>query len=565
MATTMLKSAGEGEKRLWEKSPSPFPRAPIPHPPKLFGLVFFFCCLLSACAVGPDFAPPAPPPAERYTEAPLPETTAEADRRTIPPLPETAVPAKSPEQAPPGMADAEFHPSSGAAQRFAAGNLPRSWWDLFQSPKAAELVLLALGNNPGLDRAKAALDRASHLYRAEAGAVWSPAVNANLSAVRQQINPDAMGMPSLTQPPGMSGGDRPGPFTLYSAGLSVSYTLDIFGGNRRALEALDAEAEYRAFELEAARLALAANVMDCAIREAGLRELIRAAQSMIDARRQQAQTAGAQLRAGGLSPLEASVRRRELAEVSATLPPLERALAAERHRLAILLGYPPDHAALPAFSLADFTLPQELPLCLPADLVRRRPDVRAAESLLRKATAQAGVAAANLYPRLTLTGSAGYSATGDNDLFASSANVWSIGASLLQPVFRGGELLYRKKAAESALAEAEAAWRETVLRAYADVADALAALQSGANTLAATREAAREAQTARDIAAARYQAGGVSRMDLLDADRRRNQMRLAEIQAVMDRYAQTVMLFQALGGGASDAEDGASGGQGLRP
>ncbi len=484
------------------------PRRLLPR----FALFTLLLCI-SGCAVGPDFVPPQPPRAERYTEAELP----------------------------PATASSSLAQQGGAAQTFEQGSLPAEWWRLFRSPKAEALVHRSLFANPGITQATAALEKAKALWRAEAGAVWSPAVDASVSATPQQIRTASLGSPA--------GMPDPSPFTLYNAGINVSYTLDLFGGGRRSLEALAASISYRDYELRAARLSLAANVMAAAVRDAGTRELIALTRSMIADRKRQVATSEARLRAGGTSRLEVATRKRELAELEATLPPLERALAANRHSLAILLGYAPSEAALPEFSLADFTLPERLPLSLPGNLVRQRPDIQATEALLHKASAEVGVATANLYPRLTITGSAGYMAAHSADLFLDSSSVWSVGANLLQPLFRGGELRARKKAAEAAYDEAAAAWKERVLQGYADVADALAALESGSRTLAATSAASVEAEAVRSTVRQQYRAGGVSLLDSLDAERKYQQMRLAEVQAIMDRYTQTISLFQALGGG----------------
>ncbi len=484
---------------------------------------------ISGCAAGPNFVPPAPPDVSGYAERALPaQTAAPKDGLRLPPSGGTKIHA------------GDAHPSLAEAQRFSQGKLPVLWWKLFGNPQMDVLVERALRVSPNLEQARAALARARELWRAEAGAVWAPAVDISASATPRQINAAAMGSPETMA--------RQSPFTVYAAGLSVGYTFDFFGGGRRKLEALAAEISFRSYELEAARLTLISGVLLCCVREAGIRALIDSTEEMLETRSRQLKVETDKLQAGGVSMAELAIRNRELAELAATLPPLERALAASRNQLAVLVGASPATAELPRFFLRDFALPGEIPLILPGELVRQRPDIKAAEALLHKATAQVGAAAAQLYPSLNLTGGAGYSSTSHTGIFLDSASVWNVGLSLLQPVFRGGELLARKRAAEAEMDMALAAWKETALRGYADVANALAALESGAKTLAATREAAREADKSRAIARRQYALGGISLLEFLDADRKYHEMTLGRIQAEMDRLAQTVALFQALGG-----------------
>jgi NodT family efflux transporter outer membrane factor (OMF) lipoprotein len=238
-----------------------------------------------------------------------------------------------------------------------------------------------------------------------------------------------------------------------------------------------------------------------------------------------------------------------LAQARAVQPELQRQLAQLRHRLAVYTGQAPATADLPRFRLAELQLPAQLPLSLPADLARQRPDIRAAEALLRQASERVGVATANLYPQLTLSATAGVLGTHAGDLFGAGSGFYLLGASLAQPVFRGGELQARRRAAIAAYEQAGAAWREVVLEAWQNVADVLRALEADALKLKQRVEAAAQARRFHAITAGRQQAGGVSTYALLEAERKLQAALLEQTQAVADRYADSAALMQALGGG----------------
>jgi NodT family efflux transporter outer membrane factor (OMF) lipoprotein len=212
-------------------------------------------------------------------------------------------------------------------------------------------------------------------------------------------------------------------------------------------------------------------------------------------------------------------------------------------------GRPPGAAQLPEFRLAALQLPAELPLSLPSELARQRPDIRAAEALLQQAAARVGVATANLYPQITLSATVGSLAASGGDLFAGGTGFYLLGAALSQPIFRGGELQAKRRSAIAAYEQAGAAYQEVVLQGFQDVADVLRALEADAKRLKERAEAAAQARSYHDIVSARYKAGGVSYYALLDAQRKLHGALLDRTQAVADRYADSAALFQALGGG----------------
>lgn len=512
--------------------------------------------LLAGCAVGPDFVTPPAPDGARHGA--LPSTTTSA------PVPH------------------------GQAQQLVDGaDVPAQWWSLFGSPALDGAIRTALANSPTLAQAQASLERAQHDYAAAAGIAQWPAIDARLDAARQQVNIESMGITAFPSPP---------PFTLYGASVRVSYVLDLFGAQRRELEGLRAAVDFQRFELEAARLSLAANVATAAIREASLRAQIEDTEGLIDAQRRQLAIVEQGVALGGTARVESERQRGELAQTEALLPGLTRQLAATRHQLAIYLGLPPAAAgeaaskaagkaadepasappglsasepaaqskpgqaasngpatAVPIFRLAELHLPDTLPVSLPSTLARQRPDIRAAEALLHRASADIGVATANLYPSLTLSASAGTQSRSGGDLF-DHLNVWNIAAGLVQPVFRGGALRARQRAAEAAYRQALAAHRQAVLQGLREVADALQAVHSDAATLRARAEAAQRAAATLAIVTEQYRLGGVSQLTLIDAQRQHRETTLALTRASADRLADSAALLQALGGGWWHAE-----------
>ena len=466
--------------------------------------------LISACAVGPDFKPPAPPSTEAFTAGTQPTSTASA----------------------PGP--------GGEAQHFLAGSdVPEEWWTLFHCAALDRLIEEALANSPTLTQARARLLQARENFNAQAGATRYPAVDAQLGVTREKVDPTVFGIPNVPSP---------APFTLYNAQVNVFYTLDFFGAQRRALEGLQAQTEYQAYEARAARLTLAANVASAAIRQAALQAQIEITEQMLQAQARQLAITEARYQAGGVSLQDLHSERTLVAQTRAALPSLRAQRQQVDHQLAVYTGKAPAQAAIPQFKLDDLQLPTELPLTLPSVLVRRRPDVRASEALWHEAGAELGVATANLFPQLTISGSAATQRTHAADL-VDGINVWSAGAKLMQPIFHGGELRAQKRAARAAYDAAAAAYEQTVLQALQQVADSLRALEEDAHALEARAEASEQADASFDIAAERYEAGGISQLALLDAQRLKLQATLDRSRAQADRDSDSVALLQSLGGG----------------
>ncbi|AMO22208.1 hypothetical protein GCM10027034_25220 [Ramlibacter solisilvae] len=423
-------------------------------------------------------------------------------------------------------------------------DIPAAWWQLFGSPALDALVRRALEASPTLARARARLSQAQEELNARTGATQYPQVDARLAANRLDLQPQALGVQGL--PVAF-------PFNLYLASVGVSYTFDFFGATRQELAALQAEVDQERYELEAARLALAGNVVTTAVREAALREQIASTEDMIALHARQVAIVERLEAIGTASRADLAAQRRDLAQARAGLPELRRQREQARHRLGVYVGEAPGTAQLPELRLAELKLPAPLPLALPSELARRRPDIRAAEALLQQAGARVGVATAHLYPQITLSATAGSLTSHAADLFGGGTGFYLLGASLAQPLFRGGELQARRRAAVAAYEQAGAAYQESVLKGFQEVADVLRALEADEVKLRERSEAAEQARRVSDIAAARLEAGGISTYAALDAQRRLHAAQLERTQAMADRHADSAALLQALGGGWWDA------------
>jgi NodT family efflux transporter outer membrane factor (OMF) lipoprotein len=468
--------------------------------------------LLSSCALGPDFERPAAPQAN-FSSRPLPAETASVDG--------------------PG----------GAAQRFLPGeSVAGDWWTLFQSPALNALVAEAIANNPSLEAAEASLRQAEATYQAEADSFF-PYVQGDANFNRAQSYQGFQG-PGATR----------SPYSVATAQVSVSYSPDIFGATRRTVEGFRARRDNVAFQKEAAFLALTSNVVLTAIEDASLSAQVAATEDILSAQNQQLGVLRQQLELGGIPEVQVLQQLTVVAQTRATLSPLLKAQSATRNRLLALVGRFPDQDKGEVIDLTRIALPRDLPISLPSELVTQRPDIRAAEASLHAASADIGVATANIFPRLTLNASYGSSAGSIQDLFSAGTGVWGLGAGLLQPIWRGGELFKRRRAVIAAYDVAAAQYRGTVLGAFQNVADVLRALELDASALAAQVEAEGAARENFDIARLQLETGDTSFLSFLDAQRTYQQARIALVQAQASRFSDTAALFVALGGGWESRE-----------
>ncbi|GAB6139842.1 efflux transporter outer membrane subunit [Methylosoma difficile] len=461
--------------------------------------------LLVGCTLGPDFSQPAAPALQS---------------KDITPVAGDAV------------------SKSGVSQSLIPGkDIPGLWWALFQSPQLNALIEKGLKHSPDLQAAQAALSQARELAIAKKGALF-PSVDAGFTGNRQKTSGAQFGNPSF-------GGSL---FTLYNASVQVSYTLDVFGAVQRQIEQLDAQAEYQQFQLEAAFLTLAGNIATTAIQEASLRAQIDATQAMIDTQSRQLEVIQQQIRLGSAAPSALLAQQAALAQTRTQLPPLQQQLAQTRHLLNLLVGDLPN-ANAGTFKLSDLHLPAQLPLSLPAKWVEHRPDIRAQASVLHAANAQIGVVTASIFPDFTLTASAGSIATEVADLFIPGSYIWNVGGKALQPIFRGGEFTHNRTAAIAAYEQVAAQYKGTVLKAFHHVADSLNALHYDAAEADAQSDAVQTAAASLALLQAQYAAGAVSYLQVLDAERTWQQAQIGDSKAQAARLADTVALFQALGGG----------------
>jgi NodT family efflux transporter outer membrane factor (OMF) lipoprotein len=468
--------------------------------------------LVVGCAVGPNFTSPRPPQVSGYSPKPMAETTVASN----------------------------VH--GGEAQRFVQGlDIPGEWWALFHSPPLDAVVQRALAANPTLQAAQATLREAQAQLFAGEGALY-PSVSASASTTRQKISGAQFGL--VTELP---------LFTLNSASVSVSYLLDVWGGTRRQIESLRAQAEFERFELEASYLTLTSNVVTAAIEEAALRGEIAATQEIIDIETQELAGIERQFAIGAEANTAVLAQAATLAQARAQLPPLQKQLAQTRDLLTALLGGLPSEEPSETFDLTSIQLPKTLPVSLPSKLVEQRPDIRASEALLHEASAEVGVATANLLPQLTLSASYGSEEIGT--LFSPGSSIWSLGASLTQPLFEGGKLYYQRRAAIDAFETAAAQYRQTVVTAFQNVADALRAVQSDAEAVSSQAAAETAAAASLDASSRQFRIGAISYLSLLTAEQTYQQARLNLVEAEASRFSDTAALFQALGGGWWHRED----------
>jgi NodT family efflux transporter outer membrane factor (OMF) lipoprotein len=468
------------------------------------------CCgallaLLTGCALGPDFKAPEAPVADHYNHGGDPAATTDAD---------------------------------GQAQHFEAGvGSTARWWQLFHSATLDTLVDQGLAQNPGVAAAQASLRQSQSALQAGYG-VFYPQVYADAGAAREKFSP------------ALFGGTTPGPtFNLFTLSASVSYALDVFGGQRRAVEGLAAQVDLQQALLLGNYLALSGNIVNTAIARAAYEAEAVDTRALIDMQRTQVSLAEKQFDAGTVAYGTVFALRNQLAQFEASLPPLQQKADQAAHLLATLGGRLPSEWQPPAVTLSELALPSHLPLSLPSELVRRRPDIVAAEAALHSASASIGVATAALFPTFTLNGGFGQYGTSTSTLFASNGNFWNLGVDLAAPIFDGGILRARKQAAVDAYQQSLALYRQTVLGAFGQVADTIRALQHDAEALRSATDALAAAEGSWHLLEANERAGLANGLAVLAAEVQYRQARIGYVQAQALRLQDTTALFIALGGG----------------
>jgi NodT family efflux transporter outer membrane factor (OMF) lipoprotein len=459
--------------------------------------------MVCGCTVGPDFRRPEPPESKAYTRS------------------NVQLPGA-------GHADPK--------QSLVAGAVVSKWWELFHSQTLDKVLALAIEGSPTLDAARASLAQAQQAIAEARGALY-PQVDLNAAATRERVNTSLQAGAST-----ISG-------NVFNVGPTVSYGPDVFGGTRRLIEQQSALAEVQRYELAAAYLSLTGNAATQAINIGAAREQIQAVQEILAIDEKNLELVRIEQEIGKAAQADVLNARSVLASDQALLPPIRQQLSVARHALSILVGKSPAAWSPPDFDLEALSLPTELPVSLPSELVRERPDILAAEAQMHAATAAIGVATARLYPSITLSASWTLESASMGTLFDSSGGLWSVAADLTAPVFHGGALEAQRRAAENALAVQLAMYRQTVLQAFGQVADVLRALQHDAEAIAAQQYALETAQASLELTQESYAAGQASFLLVLEVQRLYQQARLGYARARSQRYLDSVQLFVAMGGG----------------
>lgn len=476
---------------------------------------------LAGCVVGPDFKAPAPPSTTRYV---------------------------SPDESKPSANDAV--PGTPQQTIELGGKAADDWWTLFQSPDLDLLVRQAVAGSRTLEGAKARLTQAREAMVAASSALY-PQIGLNAGAAREKVSATEFGLGPNSFP-------LPQNFNLFQVGSSASYALDIFGGARRGIEQQSAFADFQHDQLDAAYLTLTGNTATEAIQVAALRAQLKAVDDILDIDRRNLDLVRKERQAGAVPDSDVVLAESQLSQDETLEPGLDQQVSAAEHALAVLLGRAPGDWLAPDFEIDSLTLPIQLPVSLPSELVHRRPDIRAAEAQLHAASAQIGIATAKLYPAITLSAGITSSALDGGDLFNPAGLVWSIAAGLTQPIFDGGMRRAERRAALAAFKASAADYQQTVLLAFGQIADILQALQNDAHLLAAQQHALDRASESVRLQRISYTRGGTGLLNLLDAQRQYQQARLGYVRAVSQRYRDTIQLLVAMGGGSWDPNLSAS-------
>jgi len=472
--------------------------------PRLSALSAAVLLALSGCAVGPDFHTPAAPPATHYDAS---DTTATGN-------------------------------AQGPVQTFPSGAPPERWWEAYGSATLNDWVSEGLSKNRDLGSTRSTLAAARERLAAQIGASELPQAGLGLGYAHER----SIGLPNLGPPTNL--------YKVYSGGVQVNYDLDLFGGVRRANEAAQAQFDAGAFEFDAARETLVANLVSVAIRSAALNKQIQATERLVNLADDEQHLIQRRYELGAASHLDLLNAQRRHHDTAATLPGLRAAWSQNHHALAVLLG----RAAQDAPDDLDFdtlVLPSTIPVAVPSELVRARPDVLAAEARLHSATAQVGVATASMLPQLSLTGTFGSESFTRSAFMTGPTGVWSLVGGLTQPLFQGGALLAEKRASSAELDAAMARYESVVLRAFQNVADSLRTLDEDARAAAERAESERVARASFDEISKRHASGSLPLLAQVQGEESWQNARLGEIGARVARLTDSVALYQALGAPAN--------------
>lgn len=484
--------------------------------------IYLFLCalILTSCKVGPNFHSPDAPQAIHYNAGPVKTQTVGTSGR------------------------------AGQPQQFNfKKNISKSWWEIFHSKELNSFIEKGLKNNPSIEMSKASLRKAQANLLAEAGSNLFPTVDTQFLASRERNSLLATGI-NLTPTPGSAlPFSSVNTFDLYNTSVSVRYDLDLFGGNRRQLEALRAAIDYEHFELEATYLTLTANIVTTGITIASLQEQMKATNALIACQKELVKLENNNFILGHISRLDLLNSENRLKETQAQLPTLKNNLAKKYNALAVLTGSLPSETELFDFTLQNIQLPTDLPITLPSLLVKQRPDIKSSEALLHKASAEIGVATANLFPKLNIGATYAWYSTALSTLFNPANNVWNYGGQIFQTLLKGGALRAKRKFAIAMYDYELARYKKVVLEAFQQVADVLHALEFDAELLRERALAEINTQKHFKIVKMQYQLGKVNYLAVLRAKETYLKIHLQVIEAETARYNDTAALFQSLGGG----------------
>jgi NodT family efflux transporter outer membrane factor (OMF) lipoprotein len=462
---------------------------------------------LTGCAVGPDFVSPPPPMADRF----LPE------------------PVKS----------------AGSQKVVVVEEIPARWWEVFHNRNLNALIEASIEHNASLQAAQAAIRIAYYQAEAQKGG-FLPQVQLDSSDTRNLQSPSQFQVtPNAST----------NPYSYFWKSLTVTYSPDIWGANLRAVQSLEAQTEQQRYQLEAAYLALTSNVASAAVQEAMLRGQIAATLEVIKEARDIVTILRKQYGIGAVAQADVLVQEAALAQMEQLLPPLEKSLALQRDLLTALAGQYSTAQVPETFNMKALTLPSHLPVTLPSAFVRQRPDVRAAEAAMHSASAQIGMAIAARLPTVTLSAQGGYQGYSMSQLFLPQTGFWTLSAGVTQPIFQGFSLLNKQRAAEAGLTQAEAQYRQTVIGAFQNVADALRALQADAKAVQAAVHAEVVAKKSFEIVKKQFlmaEGSSVNMLQVLNAEQTWLQAAVTRIGAEGQRLGDVVGLFMALGGDWKD-------------
>jgi NodT family efflux transporter outer membrane factor (OMF) lipoprotein len=473
---------------------------------------------VAGCMVGPDFKAPDALAVSRYTS------------------PDEVLPSKR----------AADH-GEPEVQTIAVGEkVSADWWKLFRSQELNRVVKEAIAGSPTLESAEAKLAQAHEAVRVATSAL-SPQIGLNAGDQQEKVSANTFGLSPNTFP-------LPPNFNLLQVGPTASYTPDLFGGTHRRIEQQLALTDYQAEQIGAAYLALTGNTVSQAVQAAAARTQLKAVNDILEIDRQNVELVRREQQQGAVPDSDVVVAQSQLATDETLLPGIEQQLSIANHALAVLAGRAPGNWLPPAFDLARLSLPHRLPVTVPSELVHQRPDIRAAEAQLHADSAQIGIATAQLYPSITLSAAVSPTSLNGSNLFNPSGLVWSVAAGLTQPVFDGGMREAERRAALDAFKASAADYRQTVLRAFEQVADILQALAHDEKLLASQDRALAAASEAVRLQRINYANGGTGILNLLDAQRQYQQAQLSYIRAKAQRYQDTIQFLVAMGGGWWDAK-----------